>query len=137
MTRFCTATAAFAFAIALAAVSAAWEGGLAGAVQPISAVLEKAEKNDYVVVEGRVTDVRIGDGSIVIVLFEDDTGSLYLVVPNHLQRHFAGGTPAGGAGPSGAEPEIGAHARVAGKWNQKPMGDGWGIQVQRVERIGD
>jgi hypothetical protein len=137
MTRFCTATAAFAFAIALAAVSTAWEGELAGAVQPISAVLENAEKNDYVVVEGRVTDVRIGDGSIVIVLFEDDTGSLYLVVPNHLQRHFAGGTPAGGAGPSGAEPEIGAHARVAGKWNQKPMGDGWGIQVQRVERIGD
>ena len=137
MTRFCTATAAFAFAIALAAVSTAWEGELAGGVQPISAVLEKAEKNDYVVVEGRVTDVRIGDGSIVIVLFEDDTGSLYLVVPNHLQRHFAGGTPAGGAGPSGAEPEIGAHARVAGKWNQKPLGDGWGIQVQRVERIGD
>jgi hypothetical protein len=137
MTRFCTATAAFAFAIALAAVSTAWEGELAGAVQPISAVLEKAEKNDYVVVEGRVTDVRIGDGSIVIVLFEDDTGSLYLVVPNHLQRHFAGGTPAGGAGPSGAEPEIGAHARVAGKWNQKPMGEGWGIQVQRVERIED
>ncbi len=137
MTRFCTATAAFAFAIALAAVSTAWEGELAGAVQPISAVLENAEKNDYVVVEGRVTDVRIGDGSIVIVLFEDDTGSLYLVVPNHLQRHFAGGTPAGGAGPSGAEPEIGAHARVAGKWNQKPMGDGWGIQVQRAERIGD
>ena len=137
MTRFCTATAAFAFAIALAAVSTAWEGELAGAVQPISAVLENAEKNDYVVVEGRVTDVRIGDGSIVIVLFEDDTGSLYLVVPNHLQRHFAGGTPAGGAGPSGAEPEIGAHARVAGKWNQKPMGDGWGIQVQRAERIED
>jgi hypothetical protein len=137
MTRFCTATAAFAFAIALAAASTAWQGELAGVVQPISAVLENAEKNDFVVVEGRVTDVQIGDGSIVIVLFEDDTGSLYLVVPNHLQRHFAGGTPAGGAGPSGAEPEIGAHARVAGKWNQKPMGEGWGIQVQRVERIGD
>jgi hypothetical protein len=75
--------------------------------------------------EGRVTDVHIGDGPIVIVRFEDDTGSLYLVIPNYLQRHFAGGTPAGGAGPSGASPEIGAHARVAGKWKQKPMGEGW------------
>ena len=61
MTRFCTATAAFAFAIALAAAATAWEGELAGAVQPISAVLENAEKNDFVAVEGRVTDVRIGE----------------------------------------------------------------------------
>jgi hypothetical protein len=41
------------------------------------------------------------------------------------------------AWPSGASPEIGARARVAGKWNQKPMGEGWGIQVQRVERLED
>jgi len=131
------AIVAFALTVALATTTTAWEGELAGRVQSIADVVEKAEKNDFVVVEGRVTDVQIGDGSIVIALFEDDTGSLYLVIPNHLQRHFAGGTPAGGAGPSGASPEIGAHARVAGKWNQKPMGEGWGIQVQRAEPIED
>jgi hypothetical protein len=137
MIRFRTAVVTFALVIALATAATAWEGELAGAVQPIAEVLEKAEKNDFVVVEGRVADVQIGDGSIVIVHFEDDTGSLYLVIPNHLQRHFAGGTPAGGAGPSGASPVIGAHARVAGKWNQKPMGEGWGIQVQRAEPLQD
>ena len=131
------AIVAFALTVALATTTTAWENELAGSVQSIADVVEKAEKNDFVVVEGRVTDVQDGDGSIVIAHFEDDTGSLYLVIPNHLQRHFAGGTPAGGAGPSGASPEIGAHARVAGKWNQKPMGEGWGIQVQRAEPIED
>jgi hypothetical protein len=137
MIRFRTAIVALALAIALAGVATAWEGELAGAVQPIAEVIEKAGKNDFVVVEGRVTDVHEGDGSLVIVSFEDDTSSLYLVIPNHLRRHFAGATSKGGAGPTGANPVIGAHARVAGKWNQKPMGEGWGIQVQRVERIED
>ena len=137
MIRFRIFPVAFALVITLAAVANAWEGELAGGVQPIAAVVEKAEKNDFVVVEGRVADVQIGDGSIVIVRFEDNTGDMYLVIPNHLQRHFAGGTPAGGAGPSGAEPQIGTRARVAGKWNQKPMGEGWGLHVQRVERIED
>jgi hypothetical protein len=137
MIRIRTAIVAFALTVAMATTATAWEGELAGSVQPIADVVEKAEKNDFVVVEGRVTDVQIGDGSVVIARFEDDTGSLYLVIPNHLQRHFAGGTPAGGAGPSGASPEVGAHARVAGKWNQKPMGEGWGIHVQRAEPIED
>ncbi len=137
MIRIRTAIVAFALTVALATAATAWEGELTGGTHPIAEVVEKAEKNDFVVVEGRVTDVFEGDGSIVIVRFEDDTGDLYLVIPNHLQRHFAGGTPAGGAGPSGAEPQIGTHARVAGKWNQKPMGEGWGIHVQRVERIED
>jgi hypothetical protein len=137
MIRFRSIPVAFALVIGLAAVATAWEGELANGVQPIAAVIEKAQTNDFVVVEGRVADVTIGDGSIVIVRFEDDTGSLYLVIPNHLRRHFAGGTAAGGAGPTGADPEIGVHARVAGKWNQKPMGEGWGIHVQRVERLED
>ena len=137
MIRIRTAIVAFALTVALATAATAWEGELAGGTRPIAEVVEKAEKNDFVVVEGHVTDVFEGDGSIVIVRFEDDTGDLYLVIPNHLQRHFAGGTPAGGAGPSGAEPQIGTRARVAGKWNQKPMGEGWGLHVQRVERIED
>jgi len=137
MYRFCTASVFIALAITLATATAAWEGELAGSVQPIAVVLEKAQSNDYVVVEGRVAAVQTGDGSLTIVKFEDDSGSLYLVVPNHLQRHFAGGTPAGGAGPSGVDPQIGVHARVGGTWNQKPMGEGWGIRVQRVESVDD
>jgi hypothetical protein len=137
MTRIQTAIVAFALTVTLATAATAWEGELADGTSPIAEVVEKAEKNDFVVVEGRVTEVFTGDGSLVIVALEDDTGSMYLVVPNHLQRHFAGGTPAGGSGPSGAEPQIGTYARVAGKWNQKPMGEGWGLHVQRVERIED
>jgi hypothetical protein len=130
--------ACISFALFLAAAAVAWEGALAGAVLPISEVLEKAESNDFVVVEGRVADVRSGNGSLVIVIFEDDSGSLPLVVPNHLQRHFAGGGPAGGSGPSGAEPKIGKRARVGGKWHHKPMDDGtWGIRVQDVQPLGD
>jgi len=137
MIRFRIAPIVFALTFALAAVATAGEGELVGLVRPIAEVKEKAEKNDFVAVEGRVADVQIGDGSIVIVRFEDASGSLYLVIPNHLRRHFAGGTVKGGAGPTGADPEINAHARVAGKWNQKPMGEGWGIHVQRAERIDD
>ena len=137
MIRFRTTIVTFALVFALATAATAWEGELAAGVRPIAEVVEKAGKNDFVIVEGRVTNVQIGDGSIVIVHFEDDTGSLYLVIPNHLRRHFAGGTVAGGAGPTGADPEIGAHARVAGKWNQKPLGEGWGIHVQRAERMED
>jgi len=138
MFRFRVTAACLALAFALAAAATAWEGELAGVVRPIAEVLEKAESNDFVVVEGRVADVRTGDGSLVIVIFEDDSGSLPLVVPNHLQRHFAGGGPAGGAGPSGAEPRIGRRARVAGKWRHKHMDDDtWGIRVQRVETLED
>lgn len=137
MIRIRKSIVTFALATALATTAAAWEGELAGRTQPIAEVIGKAEKNEFVAVEGYVAEVHIGDGSIMIVNFEDDTGNLYLVIPNHLQREFAGGSVKGGAGPSGASPEIGARARVAGKWNQKPLGEGWGIHVERVERIED
>jgi hypothetical protein len=137
MIRIRNVIVTIALATALATAATAWEGELAGSTQTIAEVVEKAETNDFVTVEGRVADVHIGDGSVVIVRFEDDTGSLFLVIPNHLQRQFAGGTVKGGAGPSGATPKVGARARVAGKWNQKPLGEGWGIHVQRVEPIED
>jgi hypothetical protein len=136
MFRIAVAALSFAMTVVLATPLSAWEGELSGYVRTIAEVREKAQSGDFVVIEGRVTDVREGDGSILIVTFEDDTGSLPLVVPNHLQRQLAGGTPQGGVGPSGADPQIGARARVGGQWNHKPMDDDtWGIRVQRVERI--
>jgi len=138
MLRFAIGSIGFALTVALVAPVGAWEGELAGLVQTIAETQEKAESGDFVVVEGRVADVQSGSGSLVIVIFEDDTGSLPLAVPNHLQRHFAGGGPKGGSGPSGVDPQIGRRARVGGLWDHAYMDDDtWGIRVQRVEQIED
>jgi hypothetical protein len=121
---------------ALATNAFAWEGEMAGLVQPIAVVQEKAESGDFVVVEGEVAEVRTGSGSTVIVIFKDSSGTLPLAVPNHLLRDLAGATAQGGAGPGGIVPTIGKSARVGGKWNHKHMdNDTWGIRVQRVEPI--
>jgi hypothetical protein len=122
----------------LAAAASAWEGELAGLVKPIAEVQAKAEPGDFVVVEGEVADVKTGNGSLVIVIFKDASGSVPMAVPNSLQRRLAGGGPKGGSGPDGIDPKIGARARVGGRWDHKHMDDSvWGIRVQRVERIED
>ena len=138
MLRFAIGSLGFALTVALAAPAGAWEGELAGLVKPIAEVKQKAEPGDFVVVEGRVADVQSGSGSLVIVIFEDDTGSVPMAVPNHLQRHFAGGGPTGGSGPSGVDPQIGRRARVGGLWDHAYLDDDtWGIRVQNVEPIED
>jgi hypothetical protein len=138
MLRFAIGSLGFALTVALVAPAGAWEGALAGFVKPIAEVQQKAEPGDFVVVEGRVADVQSGSGSLVIVIFEDDTGSLPMAVPNHLQRHFAGGGPTGGSGPSGVDPQIGRRARVGGLWDHAYLDDDtWGIRVQNVEPIED
>ena len=121
---------------AFAATAFAWKGEMAGLVQPIAVVQEKAESGDYVVVEGTVADVQTGSGSTTIVIFKDSSGTLPLAVPNHLLRKLAGATAQGGAGPGGITPKIGKSARVGGKWDHKQMDtDTWGIRVQRVEPL--
>jgi hypothetical protein len=126
----------FLLVAAFAVTAFAWEGELAGRVQPIAVVQEKAESGDFVVVEGTVAEVRTGDGSTTIVIFEDRSGTLPLAVPNHLLRKLAGTTPAGGAGPGGISPKIGKSARVGGEWDHKSMDDDtWGIHVQRIEPL--
>ena len=137
MHRFVAGSFVIWLALAFAGTATAWEGELAGSVRPIAEVQKMAESGDYVVVEGRVKEYFEGDGSVMIVIFEDASGSLPLMVPNHLARKFAGGTVQGGAGPTGAEPTIGNRARIGGRWDHKPMDqDTWGIHVQRVERLG-
>jgi hypothetical protein len=138
MLRFAIGSLAVALTVTLVAPAGASGSELAGLVKPIAEVQKKAERSDFVVVEGRVARVTTGSGSRVIVIFEDDTGSLPLAVPNHLLRHFAGGGPKGGAGPSGVTPQVGRRARVGGQWDHAYLDDGtWGIRVQSAERIED
>jgi hypothetical protein len=138
MLRSVIGSLGFVLTLMLAAVASAWEEELARLVRPIAEVQEKAEPGDFVVVEGEVADVTTGNGSLVIVIFRDASGSVPLAVPNSLLRHLAGGGPAGGSGPDGVDPKVGARARVGGRWDHKHMDDRtWGIRVQRVERIED
>jgi hypothetical protein len=126
----------FLLVAAFAATAFAWEGEMAGLVQPIAVVQEKAESGDFVVVEGEVTEVQTGSGSLVIVIFKDSSGTVPLAVPNHLLRKLAGATAQGGVGPSGISPKIGKSARVGGEWDHKHMdNETWGIRVQRVEPL--
>lgn len=114
--------------VLLAAPSAmSWKGAPAN-VHPISEVQAKAEEGDYVVVEGRVTDISIGSGSRYIAILEDDTGSLPVRVPEHLRRHFN----------DDQTPGTGGRFRVGGKWTHAYMDDTtWGIHAQKVEILGD
>ena len=93
---------------------------------PIAEVHEKAESGDHVVVEGDVIDVRSGQGSFVIAKVEDDTGWVYVAVPEHLRRHFKG------------DKRRIRRVRVAGKWSHKYMDrDTWGIRAQKIEVVED
>lgn len=138
MHRVAIGSFGFLLALAFAVPVSAWKGEMAGGVKPISEVQAKAELGDHVVVEGEVVEVRMGSGNVIIVMLEDDTGVVPLRVPNHLQRHFAGGGPKGGSGPDGASPQVGRRARVGGQWNHAYMDDDtWGIRVQKVEPLQD
>jgi hypothetical protein len=126
----------FLLVATFAATAFAWEGAMAGLSQPIAVVQDKAESGDFVVVEGTVTDVRTGDGSMAIVIFKDSSGTLPLAVSNSLLRKLAGATAKGGAGPGDVSPKIGKSARVGGTWDQSHMNDDtWGIHVQRIESL--
>jgi hypothetical protein len=124
--------------LALAAPAVAWKGDLLAGVKSIAEVQEKAERGDYVVVQGEVVKVSTGSGSTMIVTLEDDSGTVLLAVPSHLRRHFAGGGPKGGSGPTGARPKVGRKAQVAGLWDNGTLKDDiWGIRVQKVHPIED
>lgn len=136
MARITTVLLASLAILALAVPALAWKGEMSGGVKSIAEVHEKAERGDHVVVQGEVVDVTTGNGSTLIVVLEDATGTVYLAVPGHLRRKFAGGSPAGGSGPKGATPQIGRVAQVAGLWDKEPLnGDEWGIRVQEAHPI--
>src|SRR5262245_64397436 len=92
---------------ALAAPAVAWKGSMASGVLPIAEVNAKAESGDFVVVQGHITAVQTGSGSRFVVTLEDDTGSVFVRVPEHLLRKLN----------DGRAPEVGRHVRVSGKWD--------------------
>ena len=112
--------------LTLALPAAAWKGERKGGVQKISAVKAQAESGDLVVIEGHITDVGTASGSRKLVTIEDESGSVYVRVPEDLLRKLT----------SGNDPQIGAHVRVTGKWGRSYLDeDVWGIQAQDAERI--
>jgi hypothetical protein len=104
----------------------AWKGSMASGVIPIAEVNAKAEYGDFVTVQGHITAVATGSGSRLVVTLEDETGSVFVRVPEHLLRKLT----------DGRAPEIGRHVRVAGKWDHAALDDKlWGIHAQSAERV--
>jgi len=105
----------------------AWKGATAAGVRPIAEVQEKAESGDRVVVEGQLTNVQSGMGSLVVGRIEDETGWVYVAVPQHVRRNTE------------RKPEMWGWVRVAGRWDHEKLKEKdaavWGIRVQEIELI--
>jgi hypothetical protein len=105
----------------------AWKGAAAAGVRPIAEVQEKAESGDRVVVEGQITKVQSGMGSLMVGRIEDDTGWVYVAVPEHVRRTTED------------KPEMWGWVRVAGRWDHQKLKEAddavWGIHAQQVEVI--
>jgi len=116
-----------ALLIACLAPGLAWKGENSGSVRPIAEVVAKAESGDIVTVEGRVLDTTTGSGSLLIAIFQDETGQVQVAVPESLTRKLdmRQGEAAGGQ-----------RYRVVGRWDHKHMDEGtWGIYAQEIERV--
>jgi hypothetical protein len=116
-----------ALLVALLVPAIAWKGGTSGSVRPIAEVLAKAESGDVVSIEGTVVDSTTGSGSLLIAIFQDETGQVPVVVPDSLIRKLdvQRGEAAGGQ-----------RYRVTGRWDHKQMDEGtWGIHAQQIERL--
>jgi hypothetical protein len=116
-----------ALLIALLVPVLAWKGGSAAGVLPIAQVLEKAESGDVVSIEGKVANSTTGSGSLLIAIFQDESGQVAVAVPDSLMRKLdvRMGEAAGGQ-----------RYRVTGRWGHKHMDEGtWGIYAQEIERL--
>ena len=95
--------------------------------RPIAEVQEKAESGDHVVVEGQIAKVQSGMGSLVVARIEDETGWVYVAVPQHVRRTTE------------RKPEMWGWVRVAGRWDHEKLKEQddavWGIHVQQIELI--
>ncbi|MGI9430816.1 MAG: hypothetical protein ACR2PQ_01295 [Myxococcota bacterium] len=118
--RLAVVTACFVLGL-LASPAAAWKGELAGMVRPIAEVQERAESGDMVAIEGTVSEKRLGNGEMIVLLVEDASGEVWVAIPEYVYRDL-GNSP------------LHKRARFLGKWDHKAMSDKtWGIRVQRVE----
>lgn len=104
----------------LAVPAAAWKSRLEGLVVPIAEAHEFADKGDRIVVEGVVQD----SADARIFRIRDDTGDLYLRIPESLRREHG-------------VPQRHERIRVAGRWTDAYLDkDIQGIHVQILERLG-
>jgi hypothetical protein len=104
-----------------------WKGATAAGVRPIAEVQEKAESGDHVVVEGQITDTQPGMGNLVVGRIEDDTGWVYVAVPQHVRRTVE------------HKPHLWSWVRVTGRWDHQKLRElddaAWGIHAQKIELI--
>jgi hypothetical protein len=104
--------------------AAAVKGAMARRVVPIAKVLEFAEESDHFTVEGQVTEIFTGQGQNQVYKISDDTGEIFVMIPNFLEREH--GTP-----------EQWERIRVSGEYAHA-LGnrDVWGLRVSELERLG-
>jgi hypothetical protein len=113
---------AWFLAVALIALAAP---ALAG-TKSIAEIRASAKEGDFVMVEGRVTDVGTASGSRPLVTLADDSGEVLVRVPETLLRELNGGN----------DPQVGNRVRVSGKWGHAYLDqDVWGIQAEHAERL--
>ncbi len=113
------------FTLAVTALPAGGEkGAMARRVVPIAKVLEVAEESDRFTVEGQVTEISTGQGQNQVYKIADDTGEIYVMIPNFLQRDHGA-------------PEQWERIRVSGQYaHALGTRDVWGIRVSDLERLG-
>ena len=115
-----------AFVLGAGLAPAHAEKGDAGAgAHSIAEVTAKAEKGDVVTVEGAITDVRSGPGSLRIAMIEDESGEVMVAVSEHLRRTLER---------EPGEDPTGARVRVTGTWEHGYLEqDLWAIRATSVE----
>jgi hypothetical protein len=78
------------FSIFLLATTASQTVAVKGAMErrvvPIAKVLELAEEADRFTVEGQVTDILTGQGQNQVYKLSDDSGEIFVMIPNFLER---------------------------------------------------
>jgi hypothetical protein len=96
------------------ATATAWTDRLEGLVMPISEAQEKAESGDRFAIEGVVVESKSGR----VFTLRDDSGEMYILIPDFLVRKH--GTP-----------------KLAGRFDKKHLDPGiTGMKVQDLERLG-
>jgi uncharacterized protein YdeI (BOF family) len=118
--RFRSLLLAAALSALVAAPAGAWKGALESQVIPIARAQEYAESGDRFVVEGIVVDSKDDR----FFLLRDDSGQMYVVIPDFLKREH---------GAPGAHERI----RVSGRYDQAKLDpEITGMRVQELERLG-
>ena len=125
--RFGIPVAILSIFLLVATALPAWavKGAMARRVVPIAKVLEVAEEGDRFTMEGQVTEVFTGQGQNQVYKIADDTGEIFVMIPNFLQREHGA-------------PEQWERIRVSGQYaHALGSRDVWGIRVSELERLGE